>query len=435
LALPGLAAPALADSSKDSPSAIKDQLINFKDIPTLIKNPGFMDLKYDKADLREVLRYIAKRGGMNMILDESVQGRVTIDVRAVPLDEFLGLMLRTNKLAARRVGTSLLVAAADQIKEKIDDTQAATIRLNNSSAQEAATLLKDVGDKNTKLVPDPRTNSLLVIGTAEDITKIRNALKALDVPPPQVVIELKVVEVDLKTSRKLGGEFGFGGSKFGVANNITDVNSTANGNPSAGIPASGGGTSITFSAMGNFTSNLNARINAMVSSGQAKVLASPRVATQDSQEATIKLVNKVPVLQTNFSGGNGGAAIATENVDFKEIGEQLTITPRVDTNGYVTMDLKPTISVRGSDVIVNRNPVPEINERSIKTKMRVADGETVVIGGLIRRTQTSSTTKMPLLGDLPLIGFLFKQDENSFNENEVLIMVTPHITTERSPGT
>jgi type IV pilus assembly protein PilQ len=424
--LPG--ATALAADKVEKNEVIRDQIINFKDIPSMIKNPQFVTLKFDKADVREVLRMIARQGGMNLILDDSVTGRVTIDVRAVPLDEFFGLVLRMNQLAARRVGTSLLIAQEAQLKEKIDTTQAATLRLNNAPAADAMKLLEKVVDpKITKILSDERTNSLLVIGTGEDIAKIKNAVKAIDVPAPQVVIEVKLVEMSTRASRSLGGEFGFGGSKFGVSNNVGDASVTSNGQPTAGIPSNPGGTSITFSAMGNITSNLNARINALVRNGQAKVLANPRIATQDSQEATINIVNKVPIIKTNFQGGNGGAAVATETVEFKDIGETLKIKPRIDYNGFVTMDIEPTISVRGKDVLVNRNTVPEINERSLKTKMRVADGETVVIGGLIRRNTTESTTKMPILGDIPILGFMFKQHATDFEETEVLIMVTPHI--------
>lgn len=420
---------ALAADKVEKNDVIRDQVINFKDIPAMIKNPQFVTLKYDKADVREVLRDIAKSGGMNLILDDSVAGRVTIDVRAVSLDEFFSLVMRMNSLAARRVGTSLLIAKEAQLKEKIDTTQAVTLRLNNAVAEEVIKLLEKIVDpKDTKMVADPRTNSLLVTGNGEDIAKVRNAVKAIDVPAPQVVIEVKLVEMSTNAARQLGGEFGFGGSKFGVSNNVGDPNNiTGTGSPSGGVPASGGGTAITFSAMGNITSNLNARITALVRNNQAKVLANPRIATQDSQEATIKIVNKIPVVQTNFQGGAGGAAIATENVEFKDIGETLKIKPRVDYNGFVTMDIEPVISVRGKDVIVNRNTVPEINERSLKTKMRVADGETVVIGGLIRRNTNESTTKMPILGDIPLIGFMFKTNITSFEESEVLIMVTPHI--------
>ncbi|MFN3429089.1 MAG: secretin N-terminal domain-containing protein [Candidatus Sericytochromatia bacterium] len=420
---------ALAADKPDRNDVIRDQVINFKDIPAMIKNPQFVTLKYDKADVREVLRDIAKSGGMNLILDDSVAGRVTIDVRAVSLDEFFSLVLRMNSLAARRVGTSLLIAKEAQLKEKIDTTQAVTLRLNNAVAEDVIKLLEKIVDpKDTKMVADPRTNSLLVTGNGEDIAKVRNAVKAIDVPAPQVVIEVKLVEMSTNAARQLGGEFGFGGSKFGVSNNVGDPNNiTGTGSPSGGVPASGSGTSITFSAMGNITSNLNARITALVRNNQAKVLANPRIATQDSQEATIKIVNKIPVVQTNFQGGAGGAAIATENVEFKDIGETLKIKPRVDYNGFVTMDIEPVISVRGKDVIVNRNTVPEINERSLKTKMRVADGETVVIGGLIRRNTNESTTKMPFFGDIPVIGFMFKTQVTSFEESEVLIMVTPHI--------
>ncbi|MEB3195795.1 MAG: secretin N-terminal domain-containing protein [Candidatus Sericytochromatia bacterium] len=412
-------------------NAITDQLINFKDIPALIKNPTFVTLKFDNADVREVLRLIAQRGGMNLIIDESVKGRFTIDVRAVPLDEFFGIVLRTNGLAARRVGTSLLIADEKELRDKIDATQAATFRLNNAQAAEAMRILMGILDPKTagkvKILADARTNSLIITGTGEDLNKLRNTIRAIDVAAPQVVIEVKLVEVNRGALKSLGGEFGFAGSKFGFANNVTDPNVTANGQPNAGIPASGGGTAVTFSSLGNVTSNLNARITALVQRGEAQVLANPRVATQDNVQAEIAIVNKFPVISTNFVGGQGGGALATENVQFQDIGERLIITPRIDTNGFVTMDIQPTISVRGKDVIVNRNPVPEINERRLKTRMRVADGETVVIGGLIRRNTTSSIVKMPVLGDLPGIGFLFRQETANNDETEVIIMVTPHI--------
>jgi type IV pilus secretin PilQ/predicted competence protein len=428
------ATPALAQvAASDKNEVIKDQLINFKDIPSLIKNPTFVTLRYDNADIREVLRLISTRGGMNLILDDSVTGRFTIDVRAVPLDEFFGIVLRTNGLAARRVGTSLLIAKEAQLREKIDATQAATFRLNNAPAADVAKLLKEVVDKSVKLLSDDRTNSLLVVGTGEDLTKIKNAIRAIDIPAPQVVIECKLVEVATSAIRDLGGQIGFGGSKFGVSSNVTDPSIVSNGAPTAGNP-SGPGAQIYFAALGNFTSNLNARVNALVKTGEARILANPRIGTQDSQKAEIRIVNKFPVVSTNFQGGgNGGAAIATETVDFKDIGEKLIVTPRIDTNGYVTLDIEPTISVRGKDVIVNRNAVPEINERYVKTKMRVADGETVVIGGLIRRNTNRAISKFPVLGDLPIVGFMFRQETTSNDETEVIIMVTPHITSGEKP--
>jgi type IV pilus assembly protein PilQ len=417
---------------KDNVDPVKDRIINFKDIPTLIKNPTFVTLKYRKADVREILTLVAKQGGMNLILDPSVEGQFSIDVRAVPLDEFFGLVLRMNGLSARRIGTSLLIAKEAALKEKIDVTQSAAFRLNNASAAETITLLEKVVGKDAKMTADARTNSILVVGTGEDLAKIKSAIAAVDIQTPQVVIEVKLLEVSTAAARRLSGEFGFGGSKFGVSNNVNDPGTTANGGATAGIPSSGSGTTITFSPMGNFTSNLTARVNALVQNNEATVLANPRVATQDNVEANIKIVNKVPVIQVNFAGGNGGPAIAAESVDFREIGESLTIKPRIDTAGFVTMDLEPKISVRGKDVIVNDNPVPEINERSLKTKMRVRDGEAVVIGGLIRRSNTKSVAKMPILGDIPLIGFMFRQEVTDFAENEIIIIVTPHITTEKS---
>ncbi|HEY9724629.1 MAG TPA: secretin N-terminal domain-containing protein [Oscillatoriaceae cyanobacterium] len=410
----------------DKTQPIRDQVIQFQDIPALIKNPTFITMHLEKADVRAVLETISRQAGMNLILDDSVQGQFSIDVRAIPLDQFFGLVLRENGLAARRVGNSLLIGTEDALAKKIDDQQAASFRLNNADAAATIPLLqKMITAKDINMVADPRTNSILATGSGEDLAKIKNAIAALDQPTPQVVIEVKLVEVTRDDENRLGGEFGFGGSKFGVSNNV----STPGG---AGIPSSGdSATSITFSAMGNVTSNLNARIDALVQNNEAHILADPRVATQDSHTASINIVDKVPVVQVNFSG-SGANTIAAENVTFQPIGEQLQITPHVSADGYVTMDIQPTISERGKDVIVNKNPVPEITERTLQTRMRVHDGESVVIGGLIRRTHNKSVSKMPILGDLPLIGWLFRQETGSGAEDEIIVIVTPHITTEKS---
>lgn len=420
---------AIADdqaAQPDKTQPIRDQVIQFQDVPALIKNPTFITMHLEKADVRSVLETISHQAGMNLILDDSVQGRFSIDVRAIPLDDFFGLVLRENGLAARRVGNSLLIGTEDALDKKIDDQQAASFRLNNADAAATIPLLqKMIPSKNVTMVADTRTNSILATGNGEDLAKIKNAIAALDLPTPQVVIEVKLVEVTRDEDNRLGGEFGFGGSKFGVSNNST----TPGG---AGAPSSGdGATSITFSALGNVTSNLSARIDALVQNNEARILADPRIATQDSHTASINITDNVPVIKVNFSG-SGANAIAAESVDFKPIGEQLQITPHVAADGYVTMDLKPTISERGKDVIVNKNPVPEITERTIDTRMRVKDGTSVVIGGLIRRTHNKSISKMPFLGDLPLIGWFFRQETSTGAEDEIIVIVTPHITTEKS---
>lgn len=434
------------DSPTDRNAAIRDQVINFRDIPALIKNPTFVTLRYNDANVREVLRLIAQRGGMNLILDDSVTGRFTIDVRAVPLDEFFALVLRTNGLAARRVGTSLLIAKEEQLRARIDATQAATFRLNNADAKKVVEILTKMlgssggggggggqGGNDLKLLVDERTNSILAVGTAEDLARIRNTIRAVDVPAPQVSIEVKLLEVSSSQLRQLEGQLGFGGSKFGFANGVGDARILSNGNPVAGVPASAGGTSVTFSSLGNVTANLNARMNALVRLGYARVMANPRITTQDNQEATLTIVNKVPVLRTSFQSGNG-AAVATESVNFESIGEILKLTPRIDTNGFVTMEIEPTMSVRGNDVIVNQNRVPEINERHVKTKVRVADGTTITLGGLIRRNRSVTVSKMPLLGDLPLLGVMFRNESTTEADTDVVILVTPHITTPMAPG-
>ncbi|MNY17239.1 Type IV pilus biogenesis and competence protein PilQ precursor [compost metagenome] len=237
-----------------------------------------------------------------------------------------------------------------------------------------------------------------------------------------------MIEVSERGSRELGLSYGFGGSKFGVGFNNPDPNATAGGQGNqAGNPGTSG-SAITFQALGNYTANFNARLNAMIEDSMATVIANPKVTTQDSKKATIKIVNKHPVLTTTVQP-NGPAQTS---VSFQDVGQTLNITPRVDTQGYVTLELSPEISAKSGGVNVNGNEVPIIDSRSVDTTMRVKDGESIIIGGLSRVDEGTTVNKLPILGDLPLIGNFFRHNKTSKFKNEIILLVTPKVQTKFS---
>ncbi len=434
-ALPNLLS---GDSSASGASvpAIRNQTIN--DSTELINNPTLLTITLNDADIRQLLTKMAQMGGMNVMLDDSVQGRVTLSLKAVPLNQALDLVLRMHDLEAKRIGSTLLIATREVFEKKeYGGVETVLLRIDNSKVTDIVAKVKQAiidssNEKQVKIIPDQRTNSLLITAPEDVVNRAKALIQALDIPTPQVLISVKMVELSKGDQAQLGLHYGFGGSKFGASwdNQNPDTLAGGTGNQ-AGNPATGtGATSITFNALGNYTANFNARLDWAIQHNYATVLADPQVAAQDNKTATITIANRHPIIQTAVDS----VGHAYSSVGFVDVGQSLTITPRIDTKGYVTLNLNPTISADSGDVIVDGNPVPIIDSRSVQTTMRVRDGESIIIGGLESKNTTSSVEKMPILGDIPILGRLFQTTTQSEDDSEILIEVTPHITTRLAPS-
>lgn len=415
------------------PKAVKDQTISAGK-PKLISNPPVLYLNLADADVKAVLETMGKKGGMNLVIDDSVTGKVSLSLKGVPLDEALNLVLKTKSLAARRLGSTLLIATEDVFKKKgFSGNATALLRFDNAKAEDAKKLFEETlvqkgkeGESGTKIVLDARTNALIIFAPEEVIDQAKALKSLLDIPTPQVEIEVKLIELSENAARRMGVNYGFGGSKFGAGFNNPQPDVTAGGpGNQAGNPSTEG-SAITFTALGNFTANFNARLEAVVNDGSAQVIASPKVTTQDNKQATIRLVDRYPILQTTLAQ-NGQT---TQNVTFQDIGQTLNITPRIDTQDHVTLELKPEISSQGSPVALSTGPVPVINTRSVDTTMRVRNGETIVIGGLKREDVLTSMRKIPLLGDIPLLGNFFRFTSTDRTKTDILLVVTPRLITK-----
>lgn len=451
-------APALAQGAIMAPSAdaympITDQTTTGSKIK-LIANPTLISLNLDNTDVRTILETMAKKGGLSVIIDDSVKGTVRVALKAIPLDEALYTILKLKNLSFRKMGQTLLIASEESFRTKgFSGNTTALLRFDNAKAEEVEPILKQMlsggqggqggpggapggapgaapgGDGGgPRIVVDKRTNAILVTGSEEIIDQAKQLKALLDIQTPQVSIEVKMIEVSERGQRELGMSYGFGGSKFGAGFNNPDPNATAGGEGNqAGNPGTNTGA-ITFHALGNYTANFNARLAAAIQDSLATVIANPKVTTQDSKKATIKIVNKHPVLNTIVQP-NGPAQTS---VSFQDVGQTLNITPRVDTQGYVTLELAPEISARSGGVTVNGNEVPIIDSRSVETTMRVKDGESIIIGGLSRVDETNTVNKLPILGDIPIIGNFFRHTTTSKIKNEIILLVTPKVQTKFS---
>lgn len=381
------------------------------------------------ARVGDVIRALTAKAGLNLIADTPALDKTisNINLHNVPLSQCFALILKMGGLVGRRIQNTLYVTDETILAQrKLNEPLVQSFRLGNAKPDDVATTLKTILGNDVKIVVDKRINSVLVIGDRQQIALAEQVIPTLDKALPQVMMDVKLVGISSILSRQLGVQYGFAQGKVGGAFGNTQAG--APGNPGAGD----GETLFTFNALGDFTANFNARLNALIRESKARVLSNPRVAAQDNVSAHIEIADQVPIVQTQFQGAQAGNNVtATQTVTFQPIGEILNITPHIDPEGgYVTMELKPEISVRGREVIVNGNPVPEIQKRSVTTTMRVRDGESIVIGGLVRRTQSAGRSKVPVLGDIPILGALFTNWSNNEDDTEILIVVTPHITTE-----
>lgn len=440
-----VATPGWAQGSEYKP--VTDQTTTGSKIK-LIANPTLISLNLDNTDVRTILETMAKKGGLSVIIDDSVTGTVRVSLKAIPLDEALYTILKLKNLSFRKMGSTLLIASEASFRTKgFSGNSTALLRFDNAKAEDVEPIFKQMLASGTtggaggaagaagggdaggpRIILDKRTNAILVTGTEEILDQARQIKALLDIQTPQVSIEVKMIEVSERGQRELGLSYGFGASKFGAGFNNPDPNATAG---DVGNQAGNAGTAdsaITFHALGNYTANFNARLSAAIRDSLATVIANPKVTTQDSKKATIRIVNKYPVLTTTVQP-NGPAQTS---VSFQDVGQTLDITPRVDTQGFVTLELAPEISARSGGVAVNGNDVPIIDSRSVSTTMRVKDGESIIIGGLSRMDETNVTNKIPLLGDIPIIGNFFRHSSNQKVKNEIILLVTPKVQTKFS---
>lgn len=382
-----------------------------------------------------------------------------LELKDIPVSEAFAIVMQIAGLTGKRVYNSILIATPErmtqlgfaspiiktytlynQIPAQILKAEsgfqggaAAAAAAGSSSSGGAApspvakqleTIFSSRGiNPKPQMMLDMRTSTLTVIGTQEAIDIADQMIPILDKQLPQVSVEIKMIELTQRASKELGVTYGFGQGKVGASFNNTD-----GGNLGPGNPISGDGENIiNFSALDRFAPNFNARLNALIRDSEARVLTNPRLTIQHGVTAKFDSTTNFPILSTTTT-----ATAATQTVSSISIGETLEITPFIDENeGIVTMALKPEISTRGELVSVGSQTVPELNKRTVATILRVPNGETVIIGGLMRKSDTDVTSKIPLLGDIPLLGGLFSTTQKSKEDVEIIIMVTPRILQDK----
>jgi type IV pilus assembly protein PilQ len=436
-----------------------------------------LTLNFQDIETRAVLQLLADASGQNIVVSDSVSGNVTLRLQNVPWDQALDIVLRTKGLDKRKQDNVIIVAPQAELaaREKADlaarkDVQELAplrseyLQVNYAKAKDMEALIKS--QNNSLLSPrgsvtvDERTNTLLLQDTSDRLADVRRLVATLDIPVRQVLIEARIVIVANDFQRQLGAIVGLTnwqkngqnglvyttGTAAGLdqqqstfitgqnaINNAINAGTTPVPLPTYGIPSAANRYNVnlpvtnpagTF-ALGILGSNfiVDLELSAAQAETQANIISSPRVVTANQKEATIEQGVEIPYQQSASSGAT--------TIQFKKAVLSLKVTPQITPDNRIIMDLDVRDDSVGTVVVASGGVnVPSINTREIATQVLVNDGQTVVLGGILETTQREDDKKVPYLGDIPILGHLFKNTNHQDNKDELMIFITPKIVHE-----
>ena len=428
-----------------------------------------LTLNFQDIETRAVLQLLAETSGRNIVVSDTVQGNVTLRLRNVPWDQALDIVMTTKGLDMRENGNVIIVAPAEEIAARetadLEARQAITeleplysefLQVNYAKASDLADLIGSGGGDNTLLSArgsvaiDERTNTLLIYDTAERLQDIRRLVRTLDIPIRQVLIESRIVVVNDDFSRDLGVRMGFTGVDSNSSDGLISVTGTGEGSDvivgsaldnlantgqpfpvlspdinnryAVNVPIDNAAGRLALAVLDS-DYIVDLELTALEAEGRGEIISTPRIITANQKEAVIKQGVEIPYQESASSG-----ATATQ---FKEAVLSLTVTPQITPDDNIIMDLIVSKDSVGELVAsATGGFVPSIDTRSVETQVLVRDGQTVVLGGIYETERRETVNKVPLLGDIPGVGYLFRSTQNVSNKAELLIFVTPRILTE-----
>jgi type IV pilus secretin PilQ/predicted competence protein len=394
-----------------------------------------VSLDADDASLPAVLKILAEKGNLNIVTGPGVAtGHITIHLKDVPVEQAVNLVVRAAGLAYERIGNSILVAEAQSLHDETG-LSSYTIELKYADANEVQAALSGISEK---IQVDRGGNRLIIVTSPRVITEIQHIVAEMDKPARQVMLEARIVEVSTDGLKKLGIDWDLlnrQGYTFVEGTydsvNVGNIINGAGGATVKVFPNTPGTYDIW--KLGNFTRLpivFQSFVDMLIHDGNAKVLAQPKLVTLNGKEASMLAGQRIPYLvsQTVFAGG---AAAPTQTVQTEEVGIKLAITPLINADGFITVHIRPEVSsVTGFRGIAGDLPV--VSTRQAETTVRLKDGSSVLIGGLLNEEKTTSMTKVPLLGNVPWLGAFFRHENTSTSHRDLVIEVTPHLLPE--PG-
>ncbi|MBB1292514.1 MULTISPECIES: type IV pilus secretin PilQ [unclassified Pseudoalteromonas] len=408
-----------------------------------------MTLNFQDISVRAVLQIIAGYNDFNLVTSDSVSGNITLRLDGVPWDQALDVVLRVKGLDKRMDGSILMVAPSEELaareakdlkaKQQVEDLEplySEYIRLNYAKAEEFADLLKT--DTNSiisargSVSVDKRTNTLLIKDTVKSIASVRRMVETLDIAVRQVIIEARMVTVRDNVKEDLGVRWGFSDQQGtdGISGTLEGANTISNGtipsisdrlNVNLPITGAAGSIGMHVAKLANGTL-LDLELTALEEENRGEIIASPRITTANQKKARIEQGTEIPYVESASSGAT--------TVSFKKAVLSLEVTPHITPDNKVILDLIITQDTRGDTVQTGTGPAVAIDTQEIQTQVLVENGQTVVLGGIFQQQIINSVKKVPLLGDIPYLGVLFRSTSEFNEKKELLIFVTPKIQIE-----
>ncbi|MBY0445453.1 MAG: type IV pilus secretin PilQ [Burkholderiales bacterium] len=418
-----------------------------------------LSLNFQNVEIRTVLQVIAEFTGLNIITSDTVTGNLTLRLKDVPWDQALDMILQAKGLDQRKNGSVLWVAPREELasKEKqelesrkqideLEPTRTEAFQLRYQKAEDLKKMLTDdkqqMLSKRGSIVIDARTNTLFVQDISSKLDQVRSVISKIDVAVRQVQIEARIVEANDGFSRELGVKLGWGSkghlgnTDLGLGNNLDNAGKGIGVIPSTGtstatplnniltmgnnvnLPATGSGVGApgTFALIAaNANWLLGLEISALAADNKGKIISSPRLVTADQVEASIESGEEIPFQESSQNGAT--------TISFKKATLSLKVTPQITPDGNVIMKLNVTKDSRGTVTL----GIPSINTKQINTTVLVENGGTVVIGGIYTQESGTDVAKVPLLGDIPYLGHLFKNTLEKDIRRELLIFISPKV--------
>ena len=421
-----------------------------------------LSLDFQNIETRTLLAVLADFAEMNVVISDSVRSSTTLRLKDVPWDQALDITLKQSGLSMRKSGNVIMIAPTEELatKEKLEletkqqiseleQLRTETFQLKYTKAESFKKILTDdqqkILSKRGSAVWDPRTNMLFVQDTPAKLEEIRKLISQIDIPVRQVMIEARIVEATDLFSKSLGARLGYqdhGRPAIGTPL-VGDTRAVFGGKleapgystmQAAAVPTyNGDGMNVNLPAkssagvagvlsmilfQSNATRFLNLELSALQADGKGKIISNPRVLTSDQTEAVIEDGTDIPYLQASSSGAT--------SVSFKKAVLSLKVKPQITPDDNIIMDLKVNKDSRGENTVAG----PAINTKQITTQVLVENGGTVVIGGIFTQDEDTTVAKVPLLGDIPVLGFMFRKTDKRDEKRELLVFVTPRILKE-----
>jgi type IV pilus assembly protein PilQ len=404
-----------------------------------------INFSFENADLRSVLYTFATFTDKNIVISDSIQGTISLNVSDVSAEEILDTILRIKGLDKRIESNILLIAPADELAQHeramLENEKSLSallpvktefIRINYADANEIASLINQKKENegvsaqatDSLIRVDGRTNTVIITDTERKIAELRKVVQELDKPIAQVMIEAKIVITTTDLADKIGirwsAERGFVDDNVGYGGNLGQVDNLFQGNDKSTVEPMidmGLSDAATTMAFGYLTGDIliGLELSALQSEGMAEVISTPKVITSDKHQAIIEAGTEIPYQEASSSGAT--------STSFKKAALSLKVTPQITPNNNVILD----IDIKQDSVGAIYNGIPSIDTQHIATQVLVKEGETLVLGGVYKEDDIEQLMKTPFFGDLPILGKLFRQSIKSSNQLEMLVFVTPHV--------